>query len=235
MKKLFSIVMILLLVITLTACDNEKVDKSTDAYRFKEDYESINGEDNGSGNKYRSLDIPIDNPFVYQTSEEIAERIDNKETFVVYFGFAKCPWCRSIIEQLIKSAKDNNIDKIYYVDVLDIRDTYRIDDEGVPQQTKAGTEGYMSLIEKMSAVLSDYTLTNDEEETIEVGEKRIYAPNIVAVVKGVPEKMVEGISEQLVDPYSELTDEMKEETYNSFKCLWECVSKGETVCKKNVC
>lgn len=233
MKKFLTLFMILVLVITLTAC--EKVDKSTDAYRFKEEYESINGEDNGSGNNYRTLDISIDNPFVYQSSEEIAERIENKETFVVYFGFAKCPWCRSVIEQLIKGAKDNNIDTIYYVDVLEIRDTYQIDEDGNVKQTKEGTKGYQLLIEQMKEVLSDYTLSDANGEEVLVGEKRIYAPNVVAVVNGVPEKMVEGISEQLTDPYAELTDEMKEETYNSFKCLWECMKKGTLSCQKNVC
>ena len=161
--------------------------------------------------------------------------MDNKESFVDYFGFAKCPWCRSMIEQLIKSAKDNNIDKIYYVDVLDIRDTYQLNDAGEPEKTNEGTEGYNALIERMSDVLSDYTLTNDNEEKIEVGEKRIYAPNVVAVVNGKAEKMVEGISEKLEDPYSELTDEMKKESYNSFRCLWECIENGKNVCQKSTC
>ena len=140
-----------------------------------------------------------------------------------------------MIEQLIKSAKDNNIDTIYYVDVLEIRDTFEINEEGVLEQTKEGTEGYVSLIEKMSEVLSDYTLTNEENEKVEVGEKRIYAPNVVAVINGKAEKMVEGISEKLEDPYSELTEEMRKESYNSFKCLWECLEEGATTCKKNAC
>ncbi len=233
MKKIFSLLLIVVLVLALTACT--KIDKSSDAYQFKEEYESLNGQDNGYGGKHRTIEIAEDNPFIYASSDEIAKLMDDKETFVVYFGFAKCPWCRSMIEQLIRSAKDNNIDKIYYVDVLDIRDTYQINDEGEPEKTKEGTEGYNSLIEKMGNVLSDYTLTDKDDNKIEVGEKRIYAPNVVVVVKGEAEKMVEGISEKLEDPSSELTDEMKEESYNSFKCLWECINEGANICKKNAC
>ena len=233
MKKVLITILAVLLVFTLTACD--KVDKSKDAYQFKEEYESLNGEDNGNGKTIRTITIDEQNPFVYQTSDEIAKRMDNKESFVVYFGFAKCPWCRSMIEQLIRSAKDNNIDTIYYVDVLEIRDTYQINDEGEVTLTKDGTEGYMSLIDKMGNVLSDYTLTNEDGESVSVGEKRIYAPNVVAVVNGKAEKMVEGISEKLEDPYSELTDEMKEESYNSFKCLWTCLAEGSNTCQKNAC
>ena len=233
MKKLLTVLLAVVLVFTLTACEN--VDKSSDAYQFKEEYESLNGEDNGNGKTIRTVSIDVDNPFVYQTSEEIVERMNNHESFVVYFGFAKCPWCRSMIEQFIKSAKDNNIDKVYYVDVLEIRDTYQINDEGEVVLTKEGTEGYMSLIEKMGNVLSDYTLTNENNEKVEVGEKRIYAPNVVAVVNGKAEKMVEGISEKLEDPYSELTEEMKKESYNSFKCIWTCIEEGSNTCQKNAC
>ena len=232
MKKKI-IIMILLCMIGFTACT--KIDKSSDAYQFKEEYESLNGEKNESGKTIRTLDIPLDNPLIYASSDEIVEKIEKKETFVVYFGFAKCPWCRSMIEQFIQSAKDNKIDKIYYVDVLDIRDTYQIDDEGNPQKTKNGTEGYMSLIEEIGNVLSEYTLKDEEGNEIVVGEKRIYAPNVVAIVNGKAEKMVEGISEKLEDPYSELTEEMKKESYNSFKCIWTCMKEEANVCQKNAC
>ena len=47
--------------------------------------------------------------------------------------------------------------------------------------------------------------------------------------------MVEGISEDLEDPNSELTDKMKKDSYNSFKCLWECIKDGSNVCQKNAC
>mgnify|MGYP002853841427 FL=1 len=233
MKKTLTIFILLLAVITLSACG--KVDKSSDAYQFKEEYESLNGQDNGNGNTIRTISIPENNPFVYKSSDEIVTMMENKESFVVYFGFAKCPWCRSMIEQLIRSASDNNVKTIYYVDVLEIRDTYQLDEEGNLQKTNNGTEGYMSLIEKMGTVLSDYTLTNENKEKVEVGEKRIYAPNVVAVVNGKAEKMVEGISEKLEDPYAELTEEMKEDSYNSFKCLWECIQEGSNVCQKNAC
>lgn len=230
MKNKLLIFIMFLTIVLVVGCS---VKEGTDALQFKKEYESINGVENDNGKTIRTLDISTDNPFVYQTAEEIVEKIDNNESFVVYFGFAKCPWCRSMIEELIKSANDHNIDTIYYVDVLDIRDSYEYKD-GELNKTKEGTEGYNALIEKMADVLSDYTLTVDEE-TIEVGEKRIYAPNVVAVVNGKATKMVEGISTLLTDPYMELTDEMREESYNSFNCLWKCLEEETTMCKKNAC
>ena len=97
---------------------------NADALKFKEEYESMNGLVNeNNGKSYREVSISNDNPFVYKTADELAEMIENKETFIVYFGFKTCPWCRSIISTLDKIAHDKNVTKIYYVDILDIRDT----------------------------------------------------------------------------------------------------------------
>lgn len=236
MKNAIKIFLVLILTILITGCDKEK-DKEkgqTDAYMFAEEYNSINSLENQSGKKYRDLKIPVDNPMIFKTAEEIVEMMNNKETFAVYFGFAGCPWCRSMIEQLIKSAKDNNQEKVYYVNVADIRDKYEINSEGNLEKTEKGSKGYNELIELMKDVLADYTVTNDNGEDISTGEKRIYAPNVVAVVNGKAEKMVEGTSTKLEDPYGELTDEMKEESYNSLKCIWECLS-NKPICKKNAC
>lgn len=228
MKKIF-IVLCISLCFLVIGCDKEQ----TDSLKFKEEYESLNGEISESGKEIRSLSIPKDNPFIYQTAEEIVERINNNESFVVYFGFAKCPWCRSVLEQFIKSAEDHNIEKIYYVDVLDIRDTYEFKDSSL-EKTKEGTPGYNELIKLMEDVLSDYTIAL-EDESISTGEKRIYAPNIVAIVNGKPSKMVEGISDKLTDPYMELTEEMKKDSYNSFNCLWKCFEEEKTMCEKKTC
>lgn len=232
MKKIISILLIVVLMISVTGCVISNDIK--DSEKFKEEYESQNGKKSKSGKENRKVSISEDNPFVYTTAEEISKKMDNKETFIVYFGFSTCPWCRSIIEELIKCAKDSKVDKIYYVDVLDIRDTKELDEEGNIKTTKEGTKGYKELIDKMSNVLSDYTTTKEGKE-ISLEEKRIYAPNVIAVVNGKATKLEEGISEDLKDPYMELTDEMKKYTYNSFKCIFKCLEETETVCTSKAC
>ena len=167
MKKIEVIVIVLISLFLLTGC----VDKNSDAYKFKEEYESINNKDTGNGNKYRKLSIPEYNPIVYQTTTDIVKRVENKETFIVYFGFKECPWCRSVITELINAAKDNNIEKIYYVDVKDIRDVKQVDEYNNIITVKEGDKDYLSLIEHFSNVLSEYTLTKDNSK-IYTGEKR---------------------------------------------------------------
>ena len=231
MKKLVLIIIIVFSLFLFTGC----VDKTTDAYKFKEEYESKNTKDNGFGKKYRSLNISNDNPFIYQTADELVERVENKETFIVYFGFSECPWCRSIIEELIHAAKDKKIDKIYYVDIQKIRDIKEADRNGNIITTKEGTTAYMKLIENFSNVLSDYTIMNDNSEKVSAGEKRIYAPNVIVVSHGNAIQMEEGISEELKDPYSKLTNKMRKYTYNKFKCLITCFEEEQTICRKDMC
>ena len=229
MKKISKIIIVLVIGILLAGCTKSSASK------FKKEYESLNGKNSSSGNTIREVSIPENNPIVYQTADEIVSRMENGETFVVYFGFASCPWCRSMVEQLIESAIDNNISTVYYVDVYKIRDKYEVNDSGKLTRTEEGTDGYNELLNLLDEVLDDYTITTESGEKLETNEKRIYAPNVVAVVNGIATEMIEGTSSELKDPYQELTEDMKKESYDSFKCLWNCISKETTMCTKNSC
>lgn len=214
----------ILSVFLISGCKN----KNTDAYKFKEEYESLNGTTNSSGKEIRTINIIEDNPFIYATAEEIVEKINNKETFVVYFGFASCPWCRSVLETLISTSSSTGIKKIYYVDVSKIRDTYEMKD-GSLVRTNNGTEGYNKLLTLLGSKLSDYTL-NIDGKTINTGEKRIYAPNVVGVIKGEANELTTGISPLQTDAYMDLTNEMISDTKESFKKVLEPVFIALNTC-----
>ena len=233
MKKIIRIIMILL-VLGFLATGCGKTLEQTDGYKFAEEYVSINGIESSNGKTIRSLTISDDNPFVYATADDIVEKIENEESFIVYFGFSTCPWCRSVLEQLIKAAEDKEVKTIYYVNVYDIRDVREVQEDGSVQTTKEGTEAYQKLVVLLDNVLEDYTLTKDGE-TISAGEKRIYAPNIVAISEGKAVQLETGISEELTDPYGELTEEIKNYAYNKFKCLMECLEEESNICQKNMC
>ncbi|MBR1416751.1 MAG: hypothetical protein IJ572_02920 [Bacilli bacterium] len=219
MKK--KIILSLLLVISIfgiSACATK------DAKQFKEDYEKLNGQTNKSGKAHRSVKIDEENPFIYATAEEIVEKINNKETFYVYFGDDLCPWCRSAIEKAIEVAKKNKIDKIYYIAIWDddgkeiLRDKYELKD-GEITKTIDGTESYKKLLEKFDSVLSEYNLTDENGDKVSTGEKRIYAPNYIYVKDGVAVKLVEGTSENQKDSREELTKELlddEEKIFNDF-------------------
>ena len=223
-KQIILVLVFVLGVFTITACGKKEVKKNEDAIKFKEEYESFNGKKNDYFD-YRELSISEDNPFIISTDEEIVKMIEEKETFIVYFGDPQCPWCRSVIEKAMKTAKENGIDKIYYVRFWDgfheekIRDVYELDANNKPVLKQEGSKAYPKLLEYLDSVLSDYTLTDKDGNKISTGEKRIFLPNFVAVVKGEAKELIEGISEKQTQFNGELTEEIladEEKAFNDF-------------------
>ena len=231
MKKLFKVLLVLVVAFSVTAC------KETDAKRFKKEYESLNNKKvEETKNKYRKVKIRSNNSFLYKDASEIIEMINNKESFIVYFGFSECPWCRSVIEELDKASKDLNYKEIYYVDIKNIRDKYELDSKNKLVLKENGTSDYKELIQLLDEVLDKYVITTKDGKEINVGEKRIYAPNIISVSNGRAKKLETGISDKQKDAYQELTDKMKNETYKKFKCQIKCLMEEETKCtSKNMC
>lgn len=221
MKKIVCVVMITLMTLLVSGCN-----KDTDAIKFKEEYEALNGETSSSGKKIRELKIDKENPFVYITTKDLINKIDNKETLLVYFGYASCPWCRSVVPTLISALKDNNINTIYYVNLYEIRDIIKLED-GELVVEKEGTDEYKEILKRLDNILDEYTLTDGENE-IPTGEKRIYAPSVVSIVNGKSTKLTLGISEFQTDPYMDLTEEMIEDSYNMFKEVINEVKSGDT-------
>lgn len=222
MKKKVFLILILFISLFVTGCSaNNK-----DALKFKEEYEKINGDKTSySDNKYRTLKIDKNNPYVYSSAKEILEKINNKETFYVYFGSSYCPWCRSVIEKSIESAQKNNIKKIYYVDIWNgfhneiLRDTYKLNDKNEAEKEKDGTKEYYKLLEKFDKLLEDYTLTTDDGEEVKVGEKRIFAPDFIYVENGVAKRITSATSENQKDADAKLTKEIlkdEEKYFNNF-------------------
>ena len=247
-KMIYVIVVTLLSIVTLTACNSNKIREDnkrakernqqsnsvqeTDASKFKSEYEKLNGTKSKNGKNIRKLDIDKENPFVYKTPNDIISMMNNKESFVVYFGFPSCPWCRSILPSLISVAKDYDVSKIYYVNIYDIRDTKEIDETGKIITTKEGTKEYNILLEKFKNVLSDYVLINEKNKEVKTGEKRIFSPNIIAVVNGKAKKITTGISDKQDDGYMELTEEMKNDMYKSIEKVIKVYSKENAACDK---
>ncbi len=226
MKKKF-ILLLIISIFVLTACGKKTIS-------FKEDYEAVNGKENASGKIHRIVTIPDDNPFEEVSATDIVKMIEDKETFYVYFGSRLCPWCRSVIEKATEIANTRGISKIYYVDIWDdegkeiLRDKYVLDDDGKPIIEIEGTDEYKKLLEYFKDYLRNYTLTDSNKETIEVGEKRIYAPNFFYIDKGVAKKLVNGKSDKLTDSRGELTEEIlkdQEKIFDDFfteVCDEEC-------------
>lgn len=222
-KKIIVLFLIIISIFLITGCRKN----NADAKKFSEEYEKLNNTKApyGDNENYRNISIPKNNSFVYSNAKEIVEMIDNKETFYVYFGSAHCPWCRSVIEKAVEVANKNKVEKIYYVNIWKgfheeiLRDTYEIGDNNKPNKVKDGSKEYYKLLNKFDNLLEDYTLTTDNNEKINVGEKRIFAPNFIYVEKGKAKKIITGISKKQTKYNSKLNknilaDEKKK--FNNF-------------------
>lgn len=224
--------------------------ETTDAMKFKKEYEDLNGKTDESNNTYRSLSISENNPIVYATASTIVNMIDKDETFIVYFGYAKDAWSRSIIETLINSAQEKNISTIYYVDIENIRDIYTLNDNHEAVRTTEGTDGYYDLLNKLNSVLDNYgSLSYDtvvKKHTVSVdvpiNEKRIFAPNIILIKNGEPKILATGISSLQTDGFMDLTTEMINDTKKQFESLYSgyfetttTTTTSTTTTSSNVC
>ena len=103
--------------------------------------------------------VPMDNVFIYKTEEEIINFLETG-TGLVYLGFPECPWCQSYVVYLNEVAKDSGIEKIYYLNVKDMRSN--------------NTPNYQKIVSLLSDILP-----NDEN-----GNKKVYVPQVVFVKKG---------------------------------------------------
>ena len=207
MRKLISIIIIVVIALVITGC------KESDSIKFKKEYESLNNQNVDNSNyKYLSLSIPKDNRVIYKSDEEIIDIIKN-ETAVVYFGFNSCPWCRSMVESLLKVTNDLEIDKLYYVDISDIRDTLEVDENGNIVRTKTATASYNELLTILDKYLDYYVIYNNQNEEIETKEKRIYAPNVLVVENGKIVGLTTGVSDNLENPFDTIDDKIKEDSY----------------------
>lgn len=210
-KKIILLFILLIIPFTLIGCTNNK-----DAIAFKNDYESLNGKTNKNGKEYRHVNISKNNPMIISNGKEIIKMIENEESFYVYFGSKRCPWCRSVIEKAIEVANENDIDKIYYVDIWDdegneiLRDKYTLDENNEKVLVNDGTEEYFKLLDYLKDILPDYTYAANKNggSKLEISEKRIYVPLFVYIAKGKPIRQTSGLSEKQTDSREELTNEI---------------------------
>lgn len=228
MKKIIVILLIVLVATMVTGC------KESDGVKFKKEYESLNNKEAFSPEyKYLEVNIPKDNKIIYKSDSEIIDVIKN-ETAVIYFGFNSCPWCRSMVENLIKVTDDLNIKNVYYVDVKDIRDTLEVDENGNILRTKTWTPAYRELLTLLDEHLDYYVITDKDGNEVETKEKRIYAPNVVVVKDGKVLGLTTGISENLKNPFGEISDIHKKESYDM---LYELIDdiKPSNSCSHGAC
>lgn len=240
-KKLIGLLLCILMMLAFSSCkkEEEKVpdsgsqacdiaddecgdDSTSSTLAFKEAYESLNGTTNASGKENRTISIPEDHPFEETEPSKVIQMIENKETFYLYVGDEMCPWCRSVIEKAIEVAKKAGIKKIYYLQIWDdehneiLRNQYALEEGELVEKVETRPE-YEKLLAYFDEVLSDYTLKDEDGNVVEVGQKRIYAPNFFYVENGKVNRFTTGTSEKQEDARQELSDDIIADEIDMFE------------------
>lgn len=198
----------------------------TDAERFKQSYESLNGTSTNSGKVYHDVTISANNPIVYI---DINEAIDllSADQAIIYVGGNWCPHCRNAVPVLLSVAKAYHLDKVYYLELDDTKSLFEWQD-GAVVKTRDGSPEYYKLLDALSDHLRDYTISDDAGNDQPTGEKRIYIPYVLAIKDGeiVGEHVSDVASEDLEDgqsAYDPLTTAQRDKLYGIYSDLFRAV------------
>ncbi len=212
-NKIILIVVLLLTSIVIAICiysiiNNNHVNNS-DANKFRTEYMELNDKINEAvGKTYPLVTISADNTVRY-ISPKKAVKMLKSDTGIIYFGFSNCPWCRSLVSILTDVAIEKK-EKIYYVDISDIRSSFIIED-GKLSKNKNGTKEYYNILEELDEYLDDYYLEDEVGNKYDTEEKRLYAPTLVAVKKGKITGIHFGTVPSQKSGYDKLTSDETEE------------------------
>lgn len=210
MKKnviILSVIVVIALVIAILffLLNNKGM---SDGERFKQEYEELN-------DSHLEVNIDSDNMIKYIGLEEAIDIIKN-DTGVIYFGYPSCPWCRNAVPVLLDAASSTSLDTIYYVNAYNIRDVKEIDDDGNIVTTNEGDRLYDDLLGVLDDILDPYTITLDNGEVIDLGEKRLYVPMVLFVKDGEVVSYHLSTVDSQEDPSISLNDSQRDELYNIY-------------------
>ena len=234
-NKIFVVLLVIATVLIVGFCIYSVINKEdvemTDAIKFKNEYSELNGKVNeANGKNYVNVSIKDDNTVKY-VSEEEAVKLLETGSGIIYFGFSKCPWCRSLVTTLTETAKELN-ETIYYLDVLNIRSAFSLTD-GKLEKIKNGSDSYYDILKLLDNQLEPYYLTDEAGNQFDTLEKRLYAPTLVAVKDGVVTGIHVGTVDSQVSGYDELNSDQVSEIKKKIKTLID--SKNFEVCTDEKC
>jgi len=217
MKRFLILLLSLFMMISFIGCEKKK----TDAIRFKEEYEALNGQKNENGTSYLTITIPDKNKVKYIEKDQIVEALENG-THVVYMGYADCPYCRSCIPVLLNTVNDYSGIYIYYYSIKQARSEF---EQGLDSELAKLYKEIDASLKKDDFDLSGY-VSYYEDGTI-----KIPASLILFIKEGEIVGAHKRTVESHLDTYEPLDESQMEELTNIYKwSLDEMVRKVAPGC-----
>lgn len=190
----------------------------TDTEKFIEQYESYNLQSylqNNRSKLHRSVTLNHDANIAYITYKDAIEKLNNGDSFVLYYGWPTCPYCRATVEPLLNASAEMQ-ETIYVIELPDTdyetsRTNYEWKDGEVTVSNS--NDDYEEFIDAFGGLdtFPEKVVYKDDEKTEEVktGEPGMYAPTIL-LVKNKTVAMYE--EDDWKDQDSDQKDSSKSET-----------------------
>lgn len=204
--SLIIVIGVMSLVLIFMKTDEQNINFTEEEIKFKEEYESKNGIELAENYVLKTIDIDSDNNVKYVNDDEIMNLL-SEGTNVIYFGWADCNWCRSVLPTLINILKDNEIDTLYYYDFKKLRTAYENDND------VKKVEIYKNIL----SIIGDDITSVFAEDSLRSGEKKILAPTVVFIKDG---KYV-GLHFKSVDSQVNSTDELTESQIKELRSKYQ--------------
>ena len=183
-RSLILLAVLVLAVLALSACSSEIAPNQTPSNQ------ALAGFPQSDMSGYAGLEgCEKELVFVDVTMEDVDALMKNGETFILYAGFANCPWCNSLISHLNDVALEQG-EKIAYLDTR--RDP--------SWQSNLDLEGYDTFVEYFGEYLE---IDGD-------GKPHLYVPDVYFIKDGQVVDRHEGVVPGLGSPSDPITDELLE-------------------------
>lgn len=209
-KKFFIIILLTIILIIFNSIryNNILYTLGSDNSQFKEEYESLNDDRSVEGKQYPEVNLNLNfNEIKYLNIEEVLDILYNG-TGVIYIGYAECIYCRSAIQVLTDTAKDLELEVIYYLDINKVWGKKELDENNNVITVEEASPSYDKLLERLGEEYTEpYILKSSNGDDIETEAKRPKIPLVLFVVDGNIVSSNVGTLFSQEDPYQALDDD----------------------------
>lgn len=126
--------------------------------------------------------------FYDMTVKDMISKMNDQDTFIVYFGFSECPYCIQAMPILNTVSKENN-QTVGYINTR----------KDSSWESNMDIDDYDEVVD----VFGEYLEYDDE------GKKHLYTPHVFFIKDGNVVYQYEGVSDTLSDIYQEGFDSLK--------------------------
>lgn len=204
--SLILVIIVMGLVLVFMKTEESNMNFTEDEIKFKDEYEILNGTNYNEDIILKTVNIDSDNNVKYVSDDEILSLLENG-TNVIYFGWAECNWCRTIVPVLLDVIKENEIDTLYYYDFKALRVAYENNND------EKKVEIYESILDIIGEDI-DSLFSLDSPRS---GEKKILAPTVIFIKNG----SYVGSHVKSVDSHLKSSDELTSEQVEELESIYQ--------------